>query len=56
MVAHYIKIDKAPSFAPDAKAVVRIATGTLSYKYYYVDGKRDAKNLCAEIGLDLKYA
>ena len=45
MQALYIKIDKSPSFAPDAKAVVRVSEG-LGYKYWYADGVADAKAMC----------
>ena len=49
MEALYIKIDKSPAFAPDAKAVVRVTEG-MSYKYWYVDGIADANNLCRDRG------
>lgn len=55
MIALYIKITKAPNCAPDAKAVVRVTEG-LSYRYWYVDGKADARDLCRCRGWTLEYA
>ena len=55
MTATYIKIDKAPKFAPDCNAVVRVSTGS-SYKYWYVDSKADAKAFCRDRGLTLEFA
>lgn len=54
MTALYIKIDKAPKCAPDAKAVVRVNEG-LGYKYWYVDGKADARDLCRCRGWELTF-
>lgn len=53
MIATYHRIEKAPKFAPDAKAVVRVISAMGSYRHFYVDGVADAKALCKDIGAGL---
>jgi hypothetical protein len=53
MIATYHPIARAPKSAPDARAVVRLVTPAGSYHHIYVDGARDARALCRNLGATL---